>query len=87
MRTYLESAENGNRVGEFAIGTNIGVDALTGNLLLDEKIPGIHVAMGEPSGSETGADWTSEVHVDMVPTDCTVLLDGQLLLKDGKFEL
>jgi aminopeptidase len=87
LRQYLDSAENGRRVGEFAIGTNTGISELVGNLLQDEKIPGIHVAMGHPAGDDTGADWTSAVHVDLVPTDCTIHVDGQLLMEHGQFRL
>lgn len=84
---YLNSAENGRRVDEFAIGTNTAVTALSGNLLQDEKIPGIHVEFGNPIGYMTGANWISEVHVDVVPTDCTIEVDGKILMKDGKFQL
>ena len=48
-----------DRVGEFAIGTNIGVHDVIGNILQDEKIPGIHIAFGNPYGAHTGADWYS----------------------------
>ena len=82
---YLNSAENGRRVGEFAIGTNTAVTELTGNLLQDEKIPGIHIAFGNPYGNRTGAEWSSKVHVDLVPEGCTIMVDDLLLMKDGKF--
>lgn len=84
---YLNSAKNGRRVGKFAIGTNTAVTVLSGNLLQDEKIPGIHVAFGDPIGDMTGANWVSEVHVDVVPTDCTIEVDGKILMKDGKYQL
>jgi len=82
---YLKSSENGLRAGEFAIGTNTSVTKLSGNLLQDEKIPGIHVAFGNPSPYETGADWTSEVHVDVVPVNCTIYLDGKMIMENGNF--
>jgi len=82
---YLKSSENGLRAGEFAIGTNTSVTELSGNLLQDEKIPGIHVAFGNPYGYETGADWTSDVHVDVVPINCTIQLDDKTIMKDGVF--
>lgn len=82
---YLKSSENGLRAGEFAIGTNTSVTTLSGNLLQDEKIPGIHVAFGYPDGFETGADWTSDVHVDVVPINCTIQLDDKMIMKDGVF--
>jgi len=82
---YLKSSENGLRAGEFAIGTNTSVTELSGNLLQDEKIPGIHVAFGNPYDYETGADWTSDVHVDVVPINCTIQLDDKIIMKDGVF--
>jgi len=45
---YMAQAEHGRRVGEFAIGTNEFLTELTGNLLQDEKFPGVHVAFGNP---------------------------------------
>lgn len=84
---YLHSTENGDRAGEFAIGTNIAVTELTGNLLQDEKIPGIHVAFGNPSGYNTGAEWDSEVHVDVVPVECTITVDGVRIMEKGEFTL
>ena len=86
LTAYLDGAENGRRVGEFAIGTNIGLRKLTGNLLQDEKIPGIHVAFGNPYPAETGAKWTSTVHVDVIPLRCTIELDGETIMSDGRFD-
>ncbi|RLD98346.1 MAG: aminopeptidase [Bacteroidetes bacterium] len=84
---YLKSSENGLRVGEFAIGTNTSVTELSGHLLQDEKIPGIHIAFGNPIGYETGADWTSDVHVDVVPVNCTIRVDDKLIMENGIFSL
>ncbi|MCU0507283.1 MAG: aminopeptidase [Anaerolineae bacterium] len=83
---YLDSAENGRRAGEFAIGTNVGLKKLTGNLLQDEKLPGVHVAFGNPYPHETGADWTSKVHVDVIPLNCTIAMDGQVIMRHGRFD-
>ena len=53
-------------MGEFAIGTNIGVTRVIGNILQDEKFPGIHIAFGDPYGAHTGAQWKSTTHIDVV---------------------
>lgn len=87
VTAYLSSAENGRRMGEFAIGTNIALNGLTGNLLQDEKLPGIHVAFGDSYPHETGATWSSSIHVDVIPTSCTIALDGRTIMVDGKFTL
>ena len=44
----LDMDEGARRLGEFAIGTNMGVQQFTGETLFDEKIGGtIHMALGE----------------------------------------
>ena len=83
---YLDSAENARRVGEFAFGTNVGLKHLSGNLLQDEKIPGVHLAFGSPYPSETGAQWQSPLHIDVIPVGCTAKLDGEMIMKDGRFD-
>lgn len=85
VRSYIYGAENADRVGEFAVGTNIALKGLVGNLLQDEKFPGVHVAFGDPYGSQTGADWKSEHHVDVIPTQCTIEVDGKRIMTDGVF--
>ncbi len=82
---YLDSSENGRRVGEFAIGTNTALTRLVGNLLQDEKYPGVHVAFGNPYPDETGATWRASVHVDTIPTGCDIDVDGRPLMRAGRF--
>jgi aminopeptidase len=86
LSAYLDSAPSGRRVGEFAIGTNIGLKQLVGNLLQDEKFPGLHIAFGNPYPDETGADWSSRVHVDVIATHCTITVDSRILMRDSRFD-
>src|ERR1041385_3661328 len=60
FRAYTSTDENSNRVGEFAIGTNTACTHVIGNILQDEKIPGVHVAFGHPYAEPTGADRSEE---------------------------
>ncbi|RME84443.1 MAG: hypothetical protein D6775_05520 [Caldilineae bacterium] len=83
--SYLSLADNGVRLGEFAIGTNIALEAPVGNLLQDEKLPGIHIAFGSPLPHLTGADWSSPVHVDVIPLQCTITVDDRSIMRDGVF--
>ncbi len=84
---YLDSSDNGHRGGEFAIGTNTGLTALSGSMLQDEKIPGLHIAFGNPYPDMTGADWSARTHIDVIPTRCSIDVDGVPLMKDGHFTL
>lgn len=76
------------RVGEFAIGTNLGIQQFTGDTLFDEKIGGtIHVALGR-GYTETGSLNASAVHWDMVHDmrqGGTIHIDGELFFEDGRF--
>lgn len=85
VRDYLFSTPNGNRAGEFAIGTLTSLKRLAGNMLQDEKMPGLHAAFGNPYPEFTGADWKAKIHVDVIPSDCTIEVDGRVIMRDGEF--
>jgi leucyl aminopeptidase (aminopeptidase T) len=82
---YTHTDENSDRVGEFAIGTNIELKEVIGHILQDEKFPGIHIAFGDPYGAHTGADWKSTTHIDVVATRFNIWVDDRQIMADGKF--
>ena len=82
---YLAQHPNSNRVGEFAIGTNVGLKRIVGNFLQDEKFPGVHIAFGDPYGFGTGADWECPSHVDALASHATVSVDGRPIMEQGRF--
>ena len=84
---YTHTDENSDRVGEFAIGTNIGVRDVIGNILQDEKIPGVHIAFGDPYGSYTGAPWHSTTHIDVVGRKFDIWADDRMIMRAGEFVL
>ncbi len=84
---YCHTDENSDRVGEFAIGTNIAVRDVIGNILQDEKIPGIHIAFGNPYAAHTGADWYSSTHIDVVGRQFDIWIDGEKIMDRGAFLL
>jgi len=81
----FETDENSDRVGEFAIGTNIGLTEIIGNMLQDEKLPGVHIALGDPLGGSTGATWKSKAHNDGLLRNPTVTAGGEAIMKSGEF--
>lgn len=84
---YTHTDENSDRVGEFAIGTNLGVKDVIGNILQDEKIPGVHIAFGNPYGDHTGAQWYSATHIDVVGRRFSIWADERQIMRDGEFLL
>ena len=53
---------------------------MIGVLLQDEKVPGVHLAFGDPYGSQTGADWKSRTHIDVLTRDCDVWIDDEQVI-------
>jgi leucyl aminopeptidase (aminopeptidase T) len=82
---YTHTDANSDLVGEFAIGTNIELRALIGNILQDEKFPGVHIAFGDPYGNHTGAPWTSSTHIDVVGTRTNIWVDDEQIMRAGHF--
>jgi len=82
---YTHTDENSDRVGEFAIGTNIELTNVIGHILQDEKFPGIHIAFGNPYGEHTGAKWYSSTHIDVVGRRFDIWVDDEQIMRAGKF--
>src|SRR5664279_253768 len=82
---YTHKDENSDRVGEFAIGTNIELKDVIGQILQDEKYPGVHIAFGNPYGAHTGAEWFSSTHIDVVGRNFDIWVDGAQIMRSGQF--
>jgi aminopeptidase len=84
----LDTDEGARYLGEFAFGTNKGIQQFTGSTLFDEKIGGtFHMAVGA-GYPQTGSENKSSVHWDMISDlrpGGEVHVDGELFIKDGKF--
>ncbi len=90
LTQMLTSDKGARRLGEFAFGTNFGIQRFIKNILFDEKIGGtVHMAFG--SGyPETGSTNRSAIHWDMIcdlSAGSEVTVDGELFAKDGKYVL
>ncbi len=83
LEAYLAQSPHSDRVGEFAIGTNVGLRSVVGNFLQDEKYPGVHLAFGDPYALETGADWSAPSHLDALTTRTDVWVGDRQLMAEG----
>lgn len=86
LRAMIALDEGSAYCGEFAIGTNVGITAPTGHILLDEKMAGtVHLALGNGYPA-TGSRNVSAVHWDFIcdlRTGGRVQIDGTTVLEDG----
>lgn len=84
----LDTDEGARRLGEFAFGTNFGIQRFSKNILFDEKIGGtVHMAVGA-GYPETGSVNLSAVHWDMIcdlRDGGEIDVDGQPFMRDGRF--
>ena len=84
----LDIDEGSRYLGEFAIGTNFGIQKFTKNILFDEKIGGsFHMAVGA-GYPDTGSQNQSAIHWDMIcdmRDSGEIWVDGEQLYKDGVF--
>jgi aminopeptidase len=90
LEQMLDMDEGARRLGEFAFGTNPGIQMFTKNTLFDEKIGGtLHMALGR-AYPETGGTNESGLHWDIVfdlRHGGEVTVDGELFSKEGVFQI
>lgn len=88
LMAQLDTDAGSRYLGEFAIGTNFGIQQFTGNILFDEKIGGsVHMAIGQ-SYPDTGGKNQSAVHWDMICDmrhESEIHVDGELFYRNGEF--
>lgn len=85
----LEIDEGAKYVGEFAFGTNRGIQSFTGDTLFDEKIGGtVHLVLGK-GFLETRSKNDSAIHWDMVcdlRRGGRVRVNGETFSENGQFK-
>jgi aminopeptidase len=90
LLSQLDSDPGARYLGEFAIGTNMGIQRFTRSILFDEKIGGtLHMAVGA-GYPETGSANQSSIHWDFIcdmRTDSEIVVDGELFYKNGQFQI
>jgi aminopeptidase len=88
LRTEIEQmlgfSTNSDRVGVIALGVNAGLLSPTGEAMVDQNLPGLHVGIGDPAAQATGATWSARTSFAVCQADATVLVDGAVLVSRGK---
>ncbi|NLX08588.1 MAG: aminopeptidase [Chloroflexi bacterium] len=86
--SQLDLDAGARRLGEFAIGTNNGIDRFTREILFDEKMGGtVHMALGQNASGPGGTN-QSAIHWDMVHSmkdGGEIMVDGELFYRAGEF--
>ena len=80
----FEMDSKSNQVGEIGFGIHFGIPHMIGNLLQDEKFPGVHIGIGA-SMPDCGEQWRSYTHIDMIMSEPSVYVNGNPLIIHGKY--
>lgn len=88
LDALLTMDDGAKKIGEFAIGTNTGVNTFLNNSHFDEKMYGtVHIALGN-AYRETGGMNSSTIHTDMIVKmgeSGEITADGEVIYKKGRF--
>jgi aminopeptidase len=88
LQELIKMDEGSNRIGEFGVGINYGIQRFVSDILYDEKIGGtIHIALGR-AYAECGGVNQSALHWDIIKDlreQGELHLDGKKIFEKGKF--
>lgn len=76
---------NLDRVGLVGFGLNAGIKRPLGNVFTDQKVPGVHISLGETFPARTGALWTAASWIAFTTASCDASIDQRPVLQGGRF--
>lgn len=83
----IAAVPNLDRVGLVGFGLNAGIARPFGNVFTDQKVPGVHISLGETFPARTGALWTAASWIAFTTATCDASVDQLPVLQEGKFVL
>jgi len=81
----IAAVPNLDRVGLVGFGLNAGIERPFGNVFTDQKVPGVHISLGETFPARTGALWTASSWIAFTTATCDASVDQLPVLREGKF--
>lgn len=57
----------------------------TGDVFADQKVPGLHLSLGETFPEATGATWTSKSWIALTLASCDVEIDRSQVIRAGRY--
>lgn len=81
----IAAVPNLNRVGLVGFGLNAGIERPFGNVFTDQKVPGVHISLGETFPARTGALWTASSWIAFTTASCDASIDHLPVLEGGRF--
>jgi len=85
VEMFMTEAQNRDRVGLLSLGANLGIREPIGEILHDENMPGLHLSVGDPHSTRTGATWSAYGQLAFASAGLDVDLDGEPLIRRGRY--
>lgn len=76
---------NLDRVGLMGFGLNLGFSKPMGDVFTDQKLPGVHLSLGETFPDKTGARWTSKSWIGLTARSVDADIDKIAVLRAGRY--
>ena len=86
-RGHAAISPNSDRVGLVSIGVNPGLDSPVGDALVDQNLPGLHIGIGDPAATATGATWSAPTCFAACQAASRVAVDGEVVVESGRVVL
>ena len=87
IEAMLRISPNSDRVGLVSIGVNPGLDSPVGDALVDQNLPGLHIGIGDPAATATGATWSAPTCFAACQAASRVAVDGEVVVESGRVVL
>ncbi|WP_394827739.1 hypothetical protein [Pendulispora albinea] len=85
IQRFLAGGSNHDRIGAIILGANVGHIAPLGEQLHDENMPGLHLALGNPTPAKSGAPWMAHGQLVFASQTCDVDVDGHPIIRRGRY--
>ena len=84
IQEMLKVASNSDRVSLVAVGVNVGLEGPTGEAVVDENLPGLHLVIGDAAGRTPTSTFTARTSFFACGAGGKVIIDGTVALDGGK---
>lgn len=85
VRSFLRSGDTASRIGLMSFGTNPGLNGVTGHIIADQALPGLHLVLGTTNAAATNATWDGPRGLVLTAGSSNVDIDGEPILRAGRY--
>lgn len=87
FQEYIDAHTCSKWIGQLGFGTNIFIEEMIGEILIDRKSPNAHITAGNPNANLTFADWTCPEAADLLIPNCDIWFDEKKVMENGSYTI